>query len=279
MSEQITERAESIPVRRPELVFDARIERYYLGGNPVATHFFNALNLLFPDGERFFVKSVRDHMAQIEDPQLLADIKGFFGQEGQHAHQHERFFTTLEGQGYDLEPVLRRFKPFARWSNRWVPRALRLAITAGAEHYTATMATLGLHYDMVGQCDPTMRKLIVWHAIEEIEHKHVAYDVLQSVHPYNYPLRVFGFLAASLVIAVWTFAGLRVLLGQDFRARRLTRGGFDQARDALSDGKHARFRGAVRKLLLQYLRPGFHPREIRDAGVKAQFLPELAQVV
>src|SRR5688572_392554 len=149
----------AIPVRRPKLDFDAPIPHVYIDDNPIKTHFFNALNLLFPDGERFFVKSVHDHAKDIDDPTLLRDIKGFAGQEGQHANQHERFFEVLDQQGYDTKPFLGPFKRLARFG-RMQPRALRLAITAGAEHYTATMAALVLQHDVLDDCDPTMRSLI-----------------------------------------------------------------------------------------------------------------------
>ena len=62
----------SITVRKPRLDFGGDIPRFYLDDNPIKTHIFNALNLLFPDGERFFVKSVHDHAADIDDPRAWA---------------------------------------------------------------------------------------------------------------------------------------------------------------------------------------------------------------
>lgn len=80
--------------------------------------------MLFPDGERFFVKSVHDHAAEITDPALLRDMKAFAGQEGQHANQHERFFSVLEQQGYRIDKVLVPFRKLALWS-KTLPRGLR----------------------------------------------------------------------------------------------------------------------------------------------------------
>ena len=158
--------ATAILVRKPRLDFSQPIDRFYLGGNPVKTHIFNALNLLFPDGERFFVKSVHDHAKDIADPQLQRDVRAFAGQEGQHAHQHERFFDVLAQQGYSFERLLDRFQKLARWSKR-VPRSLRLSITAGAEHYTATMAALLLESNMLDESNATMRDLKHCRAREE----------------------------------------------------------------------------------------------------------------
>jgi predicted metal-dependent hydrolase len=264
-----------IPVRRPKLDFEREVPRFYLEGNPVKTHFFNALNLAFPDGERFFVKAVQDHKQHISDPRLLAEIQAFSGQEGQHARQHERFFTVLARQGYDVETLLARFRKIAQLSNRRLPRALRLSITAGAEHYTASMASLVLEHDMLTDCDSTLRDLIQWHAIEEIEHKHVAYDVLISQHRYNYPLRILGFLIATAFIAIWTLVGMRSLLLQDGRARRLTRAQYLEGRRAMASPKTTRFRIALRNQLLGYFKPGFHPCQQDDLPLLERFRPEI----
>lgn len=269
----------AILVRKPRLDFSQSIDRFYLGGNPVKTHIFNALNLLFPDGERFFVKSVHDHAKDVTDPQLLSDVRAFAGQEGQHAHQHERFFVNLAQQGYSFERLLDRFQRLARWSKK-VPRSIRLSITAGAEHYTATMAAGLLESGILDECDSTMRDLMTWHALEEIEHKHVAYDVLVACYPKtSYPLRLIGFIAASAVIAGFTFAGLRMLLIQDGKRGRLSRAQFEAARAELGQGRELRFRKKLRVALLKYLVPGFHPNQQDDRAVLERFTPEVAQIV
>ena len=269
---------DSIPVRKPRLDFNRPIERFYIDGNPVTTHFFNALNLLFPDGERFFVKSVHDHARELADPTLLREIRAFAGQEGQHANQHERFFAVLQAQGYDLQPLLGPFRKLARFS-RYLPRALRLSITAGAEHYTASMASLVFEHDMVRDCDPTMRDLIMWHALEEIEHKHVAYDVFVTLYPHSYLLRVLGFVIATLVIALFAVPGTRMLLLQDGRAKRLSLADYGAARAALRQGKTARFTKAMRASLLRYFVPNFHPNQQDDGPLLAHFAPLISQAV
>jgi len=265
---------QAIPVRKPAFDFDSDVPRYYLDDSPVKSHFFNGLNLLFPDGERFFVKSVVDHIAQIKDPQLLADVKGFCGQEGQHANQHQRFFAVLERQGYTVAPFLEHFRKVAQFANRWLPRGLRLSMTAGAEHYTATMAELGLGTNMLDGCDPVMRQLITWHAVEEVEHKHVAYDVLMAVHPHNYPLRILGFALATASIVTGSMLGMRMFFQQDGRAHRITKAEYLKSRAALGNKRESGFRGALRKQLLTYLKPGFHPGYADDQQLAAQYLPD-----
>lgn len=115
-----------IPARPVRLPFDEEIPRHW-ALNALDTHFVNGLNLVFPDRGRFFIRSVRDHLAQIEDPDLLRQAKGFFAQEGRHASEHERYFETLERQGYRIRPFLDRFACFTRWGS-YLLRVLGFAV-------------------------------------------------------------------------------------------------------------------------------------------------------
>jgi hypothetical protein len=262
-----------IPVRRPDFAFAVDIPRHWLAGNPVATHFFNGLNLVFPDGERFFIAAVRARLPRIQDPELRRQVQGFFGQEGWHAHEHERYFETLEAQGYRIRGFLRWFERFTRFTTRWLPAPLRLAITAGAEHYTATFGALALDEDLVDRAHPTMKSLIIWHATEEIEHKAVAFDVLRATHP-SHALRVLGFLVATVELFGWSIAGAHMLLSQDLAAGRLTRQELRAARRDLRERRRlgsARLRSGIRA----YLRRDFHPNQVDDLARAHQRLAGL----
>lgn len=260
-----------IPLRKPNLEFDASIPRHWMNGNAFATHFFNGLNLVFPDGERFFVKAVHDHLGQITDPVLLRQAKQFAAQEGQHANQHEKYFDCLRAQGYQIDTFLRRFHRFFLWTNRWVPAPLRLAMTAGAEHYTAVLGAGAIEeFALLADAHPTMRALIVWHATEEVEHKAVAFDVLRATHP-SYLLRVTGFVLATIALFGWAFAGTRMLLRQDGIARREVEA---QRRLALArdDGRGLR---RIRAGVRAYFRRDFHPSEQDHLALARQRLGEV----
>lgn len=266
-----------IPLRKPNLQFDASIPRHWMNGNVFATHFFNGLNLVFPDGERFFVKSVHDHLDQITDPVLRRQAKQFGAQEGQHANQHEKYFDYLRAQGYEIDRFLGRFHSFFRFSNRWLPARLRLAMTAGAEHYTAVLGGGAIEdFSLLADAHPIMRQLIVWHATEEIEHKAVAYDVLQATHP-SYVLRITGFLIATVCLFGWATAGMRMLLRQD----RISRATFEaHRREAMARNDNqgmTRIRAGIRA----YFRRDFHPNDGPDQlpmarARLAEVLPTLA---
>src|SRR4051794_30511539 len=75
----------SIPVvRNPKMAFaGADIPKYWLYSKALPTHLANGLNLLFPAGERFFVRSVLAYAGDIIDLDLKARIKAFAAQEVQ----------------------------------------------------------------------------------------------------------------------------------------------------------------------------------------------------
>src|SRR5882724_6982360 len=102
--------------------------------NPTATAIANGVNLLFPHGERFFVRSVKHFLGQIDDPALRTAIKGFFGQEGRHAHAHDEFNQILRVQGVEIDRFLERYKQISSWLEARLSPKLNLAITAEPDH-------------------------------------------------------------------------------------------------------------------------------------------------
>ena len=270
-----TPTAASRPVpklRRPTLPFEeGPIPRHWFGGSPLATHMVNGLNLLFPDGERMFVKSVRYFRDAIaDDPQLARDVAGFYAQEGSHAREHQRFFEILRDHGYEFDDLLTEFRDSLGLLERYLPRSVQLAATAAAEHFTAIMANHALDSRVLDEAHPTVRHLLLWHATEEIEHKAVAYDVLQRVQP-SYLVRLLGLAVASLFLAYWWQRSTRLFLRQDrvgLKAFRAQRASMNAVRgEDTNIGRDVFLRG-----ILEYARPGFHPWERDDLHLAQTYL-------
>jgi predicted metal-dependent hydrolase len=252
-----TAAAPSIRVRSPKLDFE-NVPRHWFANSVIGTAFANGLNLLFPAGERFFVRSVRRYLDRITDPKLREDVKGFSGQEGLHAYAHERYFEILEKQGFDVRTFLKFYEAFAYgFIEKIAPGQLCLAATAACEHFTATMASNALAREADGSMvlkEPTMRALMLWHAMEEIEHRAVAFDVLQQVNP-SYELRVAGLaIATTLLFGLWT-AGACTLLAQE----RVKPKRFAKEMRARREFKAKHSAPDFKAALLAYLRRDFHP--------------------
>ena len=130
-------------VPRTKLDFDLQgdIPKYWFGGDPFKTRFFDALSTIFPEGERFFINCVRDFRDQITDPVLQQEVKDFIRQEGQHGMVHDQFNNRLRAQGIDVDAIERfERKFFDGFMRRWIPKKHTLALTAASEHMTAIMA-------------------------------------------------------------------------------------------------------------------------------------------
>ena len=153
------------------------------GGSAFRTAYFNAMSMLFPLGEKFFIDSVLFFKDEIDDPRLLKEIRAFQGQESTHRLQHQKYNELLcEQRGYDLDRFERPLRDRMAWAYRKLTARRRLAGTVASEHLTAIMADdmLG-HQDTLSGADPQVAALWQWHGVEETEHKAVAFDALIGV--------------------------------------------------------------------------------------------------
>ncbi len=234
------------------------VPRHWFAGSAAATAVSNGINMLFPHGERFFVRSVHEFADAITDPTLRAQIKGFYGQEGRHAHAHDEFNKVLRAQGYDIDTFLERYARVHGWMEARVPAKLNLSATAAAEHFTAMLADDAFRAGLLDAIDPRMAKLLAWHAAEEIEHKAVAFDVLRAVDP-SYALRIAGLIYATTTLAYWWFSATSMLIKQDGLSWRQA---LAQLRKLRAAGQHTSVvTGLFSAGIRRYLRRGFHPND------------------
>ena len=158
------------------------IRRHFFANSPVMSHLLTALSSTFPIGEQFFVHSVRNVRDKVKDEKLQAQIAAFIGQEAMHSKAHAEFNDAWRRDDYQLDNFqawLARRDEFIRTTH---PK-LQLAITCAFEHFTALLGGYILrHPEVLSTLDEDATKLWVWHAIEEIEHRAVAFDVYQAVY-------------------------------------------------------------------------------------------------
>jgi len=252
---------ESVEVVRRDIRFDfdtADLRSWHPEGLHVA-HFFNALSVFFPEGEKFFIESVRQFRDRIDPPALQRHVRGFLGQEAMHSREHRRYNAALERLGLPIEELEGRVRAHLEAVRGRTSPQEQLAVTIALEHFTAIMAHVVLSDErLLTDADPHMAAIWRWHAVEETEHKAVAYDVYRMV-------------AGERTGAYLQRTGVMLLATLDFWARvfyyvyRLVR-----ADGALGDvrGWWRLFRwlwispGGMRQLFrpwLSYFRRDFHP--------------------
>jgi len=245
----------AIPIPRDPAIDLSTVPRHWFAGNAAGTAIANGVNMLFPHGERFFVRSVHHYFDKLTDPVLREQARAFFKQEGHHARAHDDLNNVIRSHGFAIDEFLEAYQKIARWIEDRMPAKLNLAGTAASEHFTAILADGAFARGILDTLHPKMQELLSWHAAEEIEHKAVAFDVLRQVDP-SYAVRVAGLAYATIMLGGFWFAATTVLLRQEKLGWRGT------LREL---GKMRREDPIIRRVFLrgirQYLRRDFHPRD------------------
>jgi predicted metal-dependent hydrolase len=244
-------------VRRPQFAFSEAndMPRYWWDNDPAKTLLLAALSASFPPGERFFIDSVRHYQDQITDPELKKAIKGFIGQEAHHSREHELMNGFLQERGVDLARLEREILGFMNLMRKYLSPERQLAHTVAVEHFTALMAEeFLLKYDALEEMDPRIAPIWAWHAIEESEHKAVAFDVYKAIGGSEFT-RVTEMMIVSVLFPVFSAVHLVQLMKED--------GQLGNMKSWLGAVNYMWGRpGVFRKLLPSYFKfysPRFHP--------------------
>jgi predicted metal-dependent hydrolase len=263
-----------VPTRR--MSFEESLEnvpRHFAADEDLITsHLIAVLSSVFPDGEDFFVRSVRHYRDQITDPVLKREVAGFIGQESIHGREHRALNERLDALGYPSK----RIERVVRWSlgvrERLMPPISNLASTVALEHYTATLAEIVLRDEAARDlvATPEVADVFLWHALEECEHKAVAFDVYRSVGGSERTRRItmniitFGFIGGMTIQVVLSMLGDRATYrrGRLRQSIRLLRGNPFLRRD-------------VWRRLRDYNRTDFHPDDHNTDDVLERWREEL----
>lgn len=267
--EQVT-----IKPQRMGFEFGEQVPQYWLDNSYFLSHMMNSLSVLFPQGEQFFVDSVRAYRDQISDPKLKAEVRGFIGQEAMHSLEHVAMNQHVRDQGMPVEELEKHLEVVLGIAKK-LPKRHQLAITCALEHMTAMMADMLLaRSDVREDMDESMRPLWVWHAIEETEHKAVTYDVFQQVGG-TYAERAFYqmFSTAALGVMASYFTG-RMMLNdrKNFSLKDSARGLWRMW------GRNGTFSSLI-PTWLEYFKPGFHPWDHDNSELIARFKAEIQSYI
>ena len=248
----------TIPTRR--MYFDESLRllprHFAFDGDLISSHLVAALSAVFPEGEEYFVRSVRHYRDRVTDPALKRQIAGFIGQESMHGRAHRAFNNRLAELGYPTRIVDRIVRLALKFRERVMSPMANLGTTAALEHFTATLAALVLTdpevRDSIGH--QGVRDLFVWHALEESEHKAVAFDVFRAMGGTERTRRwTMNGITLFFVIGMAFQIGLSLLLDRDTYRRGVLRQSWHSFRET------PLMRPDVWRKLRDYNRPGFHP--------------------
>lgn len=240
---------------------DETVSKYWYQSDAFKTRLFDSMHLTFPEGERFFMTSVRAFRNKIQDKELIQQVKDFTRQEGQHGIAHSKYHTSLARQGLPVAEMLNANKSTLNGFLKNYSPEFNVALTSAFEHFTGLLAeTFFSHDETTKGMDPRIRALMAWHAMEEMEHKCVAFDVMEQIAKVGYWKRSF-----ALVVAMWQVR--RMMFG--FTDQLLKADGFNWLQRKLMLIGNVRWMFGRRGVLAMkashffaYFKPGFHPNDI-----------------
>jgi hypothetical protein len=251
----------------------AQSSKYYVNNDMVFSHFVANLSGSFPPGEEIFIRSVRRFADEITDPGLKKRVAGFIGQESVHGQQHRAINEKLIEMGYPI--AWWDSEKFVDWVKRveeFLPPRIPLAVTAAAEHFTAVLAERVLGDEEIQAIPGELEiwNLLNWHAIEELEHKSVAFDVFQTVGgTEKVRRRVMAVMIPLLLLVLLGVTAYSVSKDPEARRRplRVVRETYRLYRGPL-------LRGLIPELRV-YQRTGFHPDDIDTGALLERWQEEL----
>jgi uncharacterized protein len=194
-----------LPVRR--LTFDVpappQFHPLYMARNAAVSYNFTGLGLYVALLEPFIVKSLRRVLDRITDAVLRDEVDRFCRQEAQHYQQHERFNEVVLAHGYPgLEDRLEVLAGDFRGYLEHRTDKFRVGFVEGFEAYT-TQAALEILQSRICEHprnDPRFADVFRWHMLEEIEHRHVAFDLYQHLYgDYLYRARMCWFAQSHIL--------------------------------------------------------------------------------
>ncbi|MEE4025757.1 metal-dependent hydrolase [Gordonia sp. PKS22-38] len=272
-----------VAIRPRNVRFDLHgIPLQWIPGHPVASNFISALNLILPEGERWFVEAFEEALPLVDDEELRESMRGFIGQEAMHSNVHDGvLWGYLRDQGIDATPYQRQVEwifravlgPRQGLSRRRRRKRLiaRLWLIAAVEHFTAVFGDFALNsrWDEAGAA-PALCDLYRWHGAEEVEHRSVAHDVATYFGD-SYFRRVWAMAAAFPLLMSLLVRGTHFINHHDQSAPTsevaLWRQGYADSRAGLLPG-FAHFGGS----LVAYLRRDYDPADIGSTAQAVAYL-------
>lgn len=246
-------------VRRMRFPYPESLRGLWNPVRPEFSHVVNAASLAMPFLEPYLIETMRKAREKISDPELLKEVDLYIGQESTHFRQHQQFNRRLADLGYKSVPRQEAtlkvdYEAFAKY------RSLTFNL-AYAEGFEAMALTIGHmlveeRVFLFGDADPAVSSLILWHFVEEIEHKCATYDVFKALDG-RYAWRIYGLFYATIHIMGRTRQGYRAMLIEDGLWFTL------RSRLALY-ALLARIFARLMPRILRILKPSYDPREVPD---------------
>jgi len=260
-------------VRKIDFQLSDNINPVWNPHKPEWSHMASGASLTMPHLEPFLIRTIREASKHVTDVELLQEMRDFNAQEAQHYQHHANFNQMLKDNGYaEVQTVEDRmaaqYRGFKNKSLKW-----RLAYTAGFETMTVgiTEWLINDREFLFGGADEAVASFVLWHMVEETEHKNVAIDAYYHLFPKCYFSRLWGMAVATAHVALTSRRSYKLMLKKDGRWFKLS------SRWAVWK-MVARFAYKIAPAMLRALRPSYHPMQVADPKWVQQWVEEFTSL-
>ena len=248
-----------LTVRRMPFSFDDDINVKWHPDKPEWSYMVNAASLAMPFLEPYLIRTMKKALPKIKDQALHAEIKDYIGQEAQHYQQHKKFNDILKASGYpDLEGLESQMADEFENFDKNKSLEFNLAYASGFESMALALGhwLIKNREYLFGGSDSRVASLVLWHFVEEIEHKNAAFDAYQAIHG-KYWYRIYGTFFATLHVMKMSRKGYIVMMKKD--------GLWGNFSNRLKLIKYnLKFLTGVGLELLESFLPSHHPSDVKD---------------
>lgn len=230
------------------------INKYWFDDNPSLTHFMSALSVLFPDGERFFMKSMNAYRNQLPD-YFIDELNEFCLQEANHGRVHNKLNSLLDSK--NLLKLEKNTKRALELASKILNKKQQLALTICLEHITMLMGEqLMNRHDLTIRMESDAKDIWLYHSAEEVEHGHVAFNIYKYVNG-NYITRAVLMPPATIALIYIILMNWKYIMKKDKKGYKNI---FSTVYTLI--GKD----GFITNMIPEYLKwfkPNYHPSEVQ----------------
>jgi uncharacterized protein len=194
-----------IAIRKMNFEFPPDLDLVFIPDDPELSYTFVGTWFMLPYLEPYLIRSINAAIEKVPSPEQREEMRRFVQQEAHHYRQHANAnnvirqrkpaYAALKALEDELHAEYQRF-------SKEKSLLFNLAYAEGFECMTAAAASAQIELGLFEEPGHPLRELALWHVMEEIEHRNVAFEAYKAAGG-GYFYRLFVGLWAQLHFLGW----------------------------------------------------------------------------
>ena len=191
-------------VRKMPWTFDATVPFQWQPANPLVGIFGNVFTFFAVPFEQYIINAFRDAKDQVTDPGVAEEMEAFVRQEGQHSWAHRKHMNILIKQYPGLKETQQQVSELFDSLLATRSTEFHVSYVANIEATFTPLFKMFLDHrgSIFGGSDPRIASLILWHFVEEIEHRSSGLIICDHLTPNRWTRTRYAAATAKHVMSV-----------------------------------------------------------------------------